>query len=93
MLKNIVKRAVGIMGYSIIKSNSLEKRYPENAFQMPNPVADMVRLLGTTTSPVVFDVGAHHGYVSNEFREALPDAPLFMHLSRFPSRIEFFGSG
>lgn len=52
-----------------------------------NPFEEMRSLFGDVPDPVIFDVGAHHGLVTKEFRRLFPDATIFA-FEPFPESFE-----
>lgn len=52
-----------------------------------NPFEDMKRLLPASATPIIFDVGAHHGHVSLYFRRLFPSATIYA-FEPFPDSYE-----
>ena len=88
MLKLMAKRLAGVLGYSISRSVVDAKSCEINReIWGDNPFADMSALVRDIECPIVFDVGAYHGEVSLEFRNALPNSRVFA-FEPFPSSFD-----
>ena len=68
-IKGIIKTLANKCGYRI-------SRLPVSS-PVDNPFTAMQRLLNGVAEPIIFDVGAHHGYVSRTFRELFPTATIY----------------
>lgn len=68
-MKKIIQKLANRCGYRI--SRLSQPRPDENAFTA------MQRLLIGIEEPIIFDVGAHHGYVSRAFRELFPTSIIY----------------
>jgi FkbM family methyltransferase len=79
MIKSLLNKAFGLLGYQVIRANSVP---PSD-----NPFEDMRRLMAATAAPVIFDVGAHHGRVSLHYRKLFPTATVYA-FEPFPESFE-----
>jgi len=67
-MERIIQKLVHMCGYHISR---LPQGPKNNAFTA------MQRLLAGTENPIIFDVGAHSGYVSKTFRDLFPTAEIY----------------
>jgi FkbM family methyltransferase len=75
MLKSSIKRALGLLGYRIVRIKEQDQ------------FSAMQRLTSASPNPIIFDVGAHHGYLSLHFRSAFPGATVYA-FEPFPESFE-----
>lgn len=69
MIKSFIKKAFELFGCQIIRSKSVPLT--------EDPFEAMRRLVSASTSPIIFDVGAHHGLVSLHYRRLFPNATVY----------------
>lgn len=67
--KFIIQNLVNRYGYYI--NRFFNPRRENDAF------AAMQRLLATVTEPIIFDVGAHHGHITQELRALFPNSKIY----------------
>lgn len=68
-MKQVIQRLANACGYRI---ESLPQPQPcENAFSA------LQHLLAEVSEPIIFDVGAHHGQTSREFRKLFPTSTIY----------------
>jgi FkbM family methyltransferase len=72
MIKSIIKKAFDRLGYQVCR------RKPDNPQERPqeNPFLEMRRLV-QAANPIIFDVGAHHGHISLNYRRLFPTATVY----------------
>lgn len=68
-MKKVIQKLANRCGYRLSKLS-----HPIDA---ENPFTAMQRLLMGIKEPIIFDVGAHHGYVSRTFRKMFPASKIY----------------
>jgi FkbM family methyltransferase len=74
-LKQVIKSAFKRLGYDLVK-----RRPPPLSGEEPSTTDafyEQCRLIGGKITPVIFDVGAHHGQTSLKYLEMFPSAQIF----------------
>lgn len=69
MMIDFIQSLANRLGYNISRLSG--PRSPDDAWSA------LQRLLAGIEKPVIFDVGAHHGYVSLTFRQLFPSATIY----------------
>src|SRR5688572_15118052 len=73
-LRALLRRLLKYLGYEVRRVSKSDLRNPvSNPFQMQKA---LLNRLGINT-PVIFDIGAHHGETASQYRAAFPDATIY----------------
>lgn len=68
-LKSLIQNVANSFGFRITRINA--------GGQYADPFYEMLRLTDKTISPVIFDVGAHHGLTAKKFSKTIPRAAIY----------------
>jgi FkbM family methyltransferase len=75
MVKKLLKKIFGKIGYVIIKSDKLQSS--NNCYQKPDPFFDQKFLVGDQANMVIFDVGAHHGETTIKYNNLFKNCRIY----------------
>ena len=77
IIKLFIKKAFERFGYKLLRSTAPSQ----------DPFEDLQRLANASTTPIIFDVGAHHGHLSTRFRTLFPGSTVYA-FEPFPDSFE-----